>query len=153
MRAGALFGIGADAQGVFWVKVRVPGNTHTAYDFARRYCEADWENDRRELPCPGDEGDAKGYVLEVEDVVMENGSSQDEAGLFTVPRDASNGLIAGQYPPIRIRDGDRFQAKVNCAYRASSCNVIFSLELPDRGWQHQEPGALERGLRRQVLPH
>lgn len=125
--AGTLFGIGAGAQGAFWVKVRVPGQAHTAYDFARRYCEADWENDRRELPCPGADGDAKGYVLEVEDVVMENGSSQDEAGLFTVPRDANNGLISGQYPPIQIREGDHFQAKVNCAYRATACNVIFSL--------------------------
>jgi hypothetical protein len=125
--AGTLFGIGAGGQGAFWVKVRVPGNTYTAYDFARRYCEADWENERRELPCPGTEGDAKGYVIEVEDVVMENGSSQDEAGLFTVPRDANNGLIVGQYPPVRIREGDRFQAKVNCAYKAASCNVVFGL--------------------------
>jgi hypothetical protein len=125
--AGALFGIGVEAQGAFWVKVRVPGHTHTAYDFARRYCEADWENERRELPCPGTEGDGKGYVIEVEDVVMESGSSQDEAGLFTVPRDANNGLIAGQYPAIRIREGDRFRAKVNCAYGAASCNVIFIL--------------------------
>jgi hypothetical protein len=125
--AGSLFGIGVDAQGAFWVKVRVPGHTHTAYDFARRYCEADWENDRRELPCPGTEGDGKGYVIEVEDVVMENGNSQDEAGLFTVPRDAINGLIVGQYPAIQIREGDRFQAKVNCAYNAAACNVVFSL--------------------------
>jgi len=125
--AGALFGIGSGAQGAFWVKVRVRGDTHTAYDFARRYCEADWENDRRELPCPGAEGDGKGYVIEIEDAVMENGTSQDEPGLLTVPRDANDGLIAGQYPPVRIREGDRFQAKVNCAYRANGCNVIFDL--------------------------
>jgi hypothetical protein len=66
-------------------------------------------------------------VIEVEDVVMENGNSQDDPGLFTVPRDANNGLIAGQYPAIRIREGDRFQARVNCAYRATACNVVFSL--------------------------
>jgi hypothetical protein len=125
--AGGLFGIGAESQGAFWVKVRVPGHTHTVYDFARRYCEAHWENDRRELPCPGTEGDGKGYVIEVEDVVTENGNSQDEAGLFTVPRDANNGLIVGQYPAIKIREGDRFQAKVNCAHKAPACNVVFSL--------------------------
>ena len=34
--AGAHFGIGAQAQGAFWVKIRVAGPTHTAYDFARR---------------------------------------------------------------------------------------------------------------------
>ena len=128
--AGNLFGIGAQAQGVFWVKIRVasPVPAYTAYDFARSYCDADWENNNRELPCPGDDGDGKGYVIEVEDAVMENGNAQDFPGLLTVPKAVYNGSITGHYPPVRIRDGDRFQARVNCAHRAFGCNVIFSLQ-------------------------
>lgn len=125
--AGTLFGIGAQAQGAFWVKIRVSGTAYTAYDFARRYCDAAWENDQQDLPCPGWEGSDTGYVLEIEDAVLEDGSSQDDAGLLTVPRHAYNGAITGQYPPIKIREGDRFKARVNCAHNAFACNVIFSL--------------------------
>ena len=124
---GSLFGIGAGAHGAFWVKIRVAGPAHTAYDFARMYCDAAWENNNRDLPCPGSEGDAKGYVIELEDTVLENGNDQDDPGLLTVPKDTYNGSIAGQYPAIKIRDGDHFQARINCAYKSYSCNVIFSL--------------------------
>jgi hypothetical protein len=125
--AGAAFGIGAQAQGAFWVRIRVAGPSYSVYDFALRYCEAVWENNNRELPCPGSAGDGKGYVIEVEDAVMENGDTQDDAGLLTVPRDAYNGVITGQYPAVKIRDGDRFKARVNCAHKAFSCNVVFSV--------------------------
>jgi len=125
--AGTLFGIGAQAQGAFWVKIRVAGPAYAAYDFARRYCDAVWENNNRELPCPGTEGESKGYVIEIEDAVMENGNAQDDAGLLTVPKDAYNGSITGQYPAVKVRDGDHFQARVNCAYKSYACNVIFSL--------------------------
>jgi len=125
--AGASFGIGAQAQGAFWVKIRVAGPSYGAYDFARRYCEAVWENNDRELPCPGSEGESKGYVIEVEDAVMENGNIQDDAGLLTVPRDAYNGVITGRYPAVKVQDGDHFKARVNCSHKAFSCNVIFSV--------------------------
>ena len=125
--AGATFGIGAQAQGVFWVRIRVTGPAHTAYDFARKYCDADWVNNSRDLPCPGSQGDGKGYVIEIEDAVMENGTSQDDPGLLTVPKDAHNGLISGQFPAIKIQDGDHFRASVSCAHKAFSCNVVFNL--------------------------
>jgi hypothetical protein len=59
---------------------------------------------------------------------MENGRIANDHGLFTVPRDAYNGLITGQYPPFKIRNGDHFQGLVNCGYKAYSCNVVFMLE-------------------------
>ncbi len=126
--SGEHFGIGAQAQGAFWVKVRVAGSTYVAYDFARNYCEAHWQNNSRDLPCPGSDGDSKGYVIQIEDVILENGNSQDDPGLLTVPKDAYNGSIAGQFPAIKVRDGDHFQARVNCAHTAFSCNVILTLE-------------------------
>ena len=125
--SGAHFGIGAAGHGAFWVTVRVQGSTYSVYDFARRLCEAAWMNNNRDLPCPGDDGDAKGYAVLVEDVALENGKPQDDPGLLTVPKDVYNGSIAGQFPAIRIRDGDHFLARAECAHGAHACNVIFSL--------------------------
>jgi hypothetical protein len=125
--AGNPFGIGVQAQGAFWVKIRVDGPSYKAYDFARKYCDAGWENNNTALPCPGNEGDNKGYVIALEDAVLENGDGQDEAGLLTVPRNAYNGSITGTYPAIKVREGDHFRARVNCSYKAFNCNVIFGL--------------------------
>ena len=126
--SGALFGIGAQAQGAFWVKVRVAGSTYAAYDFARKYCEAAWQNNDRDLPCPGSDGESKGYVIELEDVILESGNSAHDPGLLTVPKKAYNGSISGLYPAVRIRDGDHFQARVNCEHNSRACNVIFYLD-------------------------
>lgn len=126
--AGYMFGIGAQAQGAFWVKILVAGPAYTAYDFATRYCDAAWENNNRDLPCPGSEGEDKGYVIKLDNPVMESGKTEDQPGLLTVPKDTYNGLILAKYPAVKIREGDRFQALVNCSYRAQNCNVIFSLD-------------------------
>ena len=126
--AGILFGIGAQAQSAFWVVINVAGPTYIAYDFAANYCNADWQNNNNDLPCPGSEGDNKGYVIKLDHPVMENGKTEDEAGLLTVPKNVNNGFIQGQFPAIKIHDGDRFQALINCQYKSYSCNVIFRLE-------------------------
>ena len=84
--AGVLFGIGAQAQSAFWVDINVSGPTYTAYDFAANYCNAGWQNNNNDLPCPGSEGDNNGYVIKLDHPVMENGKTEDEAGLLTVPK-------------------------------------------------------------------
>jgi hypothetical protein len=126
--SGVLFGIGAQAQSAFWVDINVYGPTYTAYDFAANYCNAGWQNSNNDLPCPGSVGDDKGYVIKLDHPVMENGKTEDEAGLLTVPQNANNGIILGKYPALNIQDGDRFQALINCQYKSYSCNVIFQLE-------------------------
>lgn len=126
--AGVLFGIGADAQGAFWVDINVTGPVYTAYDFAARYCDANWDNKVNDLPCPGTEGDNDGYVIKLAHPVMESGKTEDEAGLLTVPRDTNNGIIRGKFPAFKVRDGDRFQTLVNCQYKSYSCNVVFRLD-------------------------
>jgi hypothetical protein len=126
--AGGLFGIGAQAQTAFWVRVIVAGPIYVAYDFAARCCDAVWQNNSDDLPCPGSQGDGKGYVVKLDHPLMENGQTADGAGLLSVPKKAYNGLITGKFPAVKIRDGDRFRALVNCAYQAYSCNVIFRLD-------------------------
>jgi hypothetical protein len=126
--AGVLFGIGAQAQSAFWVDINVSGPTYKAYDFAANYCNANWQNNNNALPCPGSQGDNNGYVIVLDHPVMENGKTADEPGLLTVPKNSNNGIIQGQYPTIKILDGDRFHALISCQYKSYSCNVIFQLE-------------------------
>ncbi len=126
--AGNLFGNGAQAQTPFWVDINVAGPTYVVYNFASNFCDADWKNNARDLPCPGSDGDSKGYVLKLTNPVMENGNTEDETGLLTVPKDTFNGLIIGTYPAFKVRDGDHFLALINCQYKAYSCNVIFRLQ-------------------------
>lgn len=126
--SGTLFGIGGDAEGVFWVDINVAGPTYTAYDFAANFCDATWDNQQTVLPCPGTNGDNDGFVIHLDHPVMESGKTEDKAGLLTVPRDVNNGLIRGKFPAFKVRDGDRFQALVNCQYQAYSCNVVFRLD-------------------------
>ena len=126
--AGNLFGNGSQAQTPFWVDIQVAGRSYAAYNFANNLCDADWQNNNRDLPCPGSDGDSKGYAIRLTNPVLENGDKQDQPGLLTVPKDAFNGVITGTYPPFKIRDGDHFRALLNCEYRAYSCNVIFRLQ-------------------------
>lgn len=137
---GSLFGIGAQAQTAFWVRIHVAGPTYTAYDFVSRYCDAAWDNNNRALPCPGTDGDGKGYVIAIDNPLLENGRAADRPGLLTVPKDVYNGMIAGTYPAVKIRSGDRFQALVECEHKAYSCNVVFRLEYQIGGGSFRSLG-------------
>lgn len=131
--SGALFGIGAQADTAFWVKIRVTGPSYVVYNFAENYCEADWSNEKSNLPCPGNEGAAKGYVIKLNSPKMENGVTKNEPGLLTVPQDKNNGIISGQFPAFTVQAGDRFRALVNCRHNARKCNVVFRLDYRSGG--------------------
>ncbi len=127
--SGNVFGIGAQAQTAFWVDIQVNGTAFTAYDFASNYCNADWRNNNnRDLPCPGANGAAMGYVMKLDQPVMENGTIENEPGLLTVPKNMYGGLIWGTYPAVKIKNGDHFQSLVNCQYKAYDCNVAFQVQ-------------------------
>ena len=149
--SGNIFGNGSQAQTPFWVDIKVAGPTYVLYNFANNFCDADWQNNNRDLPCPGSDGDSKGYVLRLTDPVLENGVTEDQPGLLTVPKDAFNGVITGTYPPIKIRSGDRFRSLINCQYRAYSCNVTFRLQYQIDGGNVKTLGSWNEGLRRPVL--
>jgi len=131
--SGALFGIGANADTAFWVDIRVTGPSFVAYNFAESYCSADWSNGSSALPCPGTDGDANGYVIRLNAPKMENGFTEDEPGLLTVPQDKNNGFISGQFPEFTVQAGDRFRTLVNCQYGATKCNVVFRLDYLKNG--------------------
>jgi hypothetical protein len=126
--SGALFGIGSQAQDPFWADINVSGPSYTAYDFALNLCNASWQNNDGNLPCPGTSGDPRGYAMLLNNPVMESGKTENEPGLLSVPKNAFNGFIRGTYPTIQIQYGDRFRALINCQYQAYSCNVFFKLD-------------------------
>jgi hypothetical protein len=139
---GVRFGIGADASKSWWVDIRVAGpsptpgtpspsptpSAGTMYDFAANACSAVWSSDAGRLPCPGTDGDQKGFVLKLASPQLESGAVDPRLGLLTYPQNVYNGYILGIYPPYRVKQGDRFRSIVNCAYGASSCYVIFRLD-------------------------
>ncbi|HJR82217.1 MAG TPA: NBR1-Ig-like domain-containing protein [Anaerolineales bacterium] len=124
---GGLFGLGASGDSNFYVDINVSGFVVTAYDFVANFCDARWRNDSKDLPCPGSEGDNRGFVLKFNAPEMEDGNVRGP-GLITYPERSNTGFIKGQYPGIDIQSGDRFQALIGCAYTANDCNLIFRLE-------------------------
>ena len=125
--SNALFGIGPAADGNFYVDINVTGYTVTGYDLLANYCEADWQNESEDLPCPGSEGDDRGFVRSLSSPKMEDGKSHGD-GLLTYPERGNDGMITGKYPEIRIQSGDRFQALIGCLNEANDCDMIFRLQ-------------------------
>jgi hypothetical protein len=130
--SNGLFGIGPDADSNFFVDINVTGYAVTGYDFADNFCnDASWQNGSRDLPCPGSDGDDRGFVLVLNPAPMEDGTSQGK-GLLTHPENTRDGLISGKYEAIRIQSGDRFQALIGCQYKANDCDMVFRLQYQIR---------------------
>jgi hypothetical protein len=145
--SGIPFGIGVGGTKSWWVDIKVPGSTSvpptptvgtplptttpvagTRYDFAANACSAVWFSGAGTLPCPGKDGDQKGFVLKLLNPQLENGTVDPRLGLLTYPQNIFNGYIQAIYPSYRVKPGDRFRSIVNCAYGATSCYVVFRLD-------------------------
>lgn len=155
---GVPFGIGGYAAKSFWVEIRVAGTpvtpvtpvpvtpstpvtpvtpatpiSGTSYDFVSNVCAAKWYSGSGELPCPGTDGDARGFVLITAPSRLENGTNDTRPGLLTFPQNVSNGYIQGIYPAYKVKSGDKFRTMVNCEYGASNCYVVFRLDYSIAG--------------------
>lgn len=128
--SNVLFGLGNDAASNFFVDINVTGYAVTGYDFIENlnYCDdANWWNAERDLPCPGTDGDKKGFVIGLDSPKLEDGKSYGKA-LLTFPQNKSDGYISGKFEAVKINSGDRFQALIGCEYKANDCDVIFRLQ-------------------------
>ncbi|HSM72514.1 MAG TPA: NBR1-Ig-like domain-containing protein [Anaerolineales bacterium] len=145
---GTMFGIGTDASKPFWVEINVTGGSPIplGYDFTANACSAQWKSGAGYLPCPGTDGDSKGFMLIQNTTKLEDGSIGGP-GLLTFPQYKYNGYIQGYYPTFTVQPGDRFQTSVGCEY-GSSCYVTFMLQYmtPNGGifnfwtWREQNQG-------------
>jgi hypothetical protein len=125
--SGVLFGVGNSGDASVYLDVLVNGYNILGYDFFEKYCDAEWSTGSQSLPCPGTDGDKKGFVIALNSPKMENGTVQNK-GLITHPQIVKDGLITGKYPGFTVQSGDRFQATINCMYKANDCNMIFKLQ-------------------------
>jgi Ig-like domain-containing protein len=151
--SGVLFGIGAQGNKPWWVDIKVAGPTVTpggptatpsptntpggptvtpaagvAYDFAAEACNGTWFSAAGQLPCPGTDGDAKGFVLKVSSPKLETGTTDTRPGLITFPQNVKDSYIQGFYPPFKVQKGDHFQATIGCEAAATNCYVGFRLD-------------------------
>lgn len=138
--SGGVFGLGANADKPFYVDIKVSGSSSggsTAYSFVNNVCSAQWYSGAGALPCPGTDGDSRGFVLSVTNPQLENGTTDSRPGLVTFPQNTYNGYIQGYYPEYTVQAGDHFQSTINCQYGASECFVIFRLDYQIGGGQVQ----------------
>lgn len=113
----------------------LPPASDAILDFAGSACSASWRSGVGALPCPGAEGDIRGFVLPVSNPRLESGVTGSGNALILVPQNKFDGYIQGTYPEIVVQQGDRFQGIVGCAH-GSSCYVTFRLDyLTETGLQ------------------
>ncbi len=127
--SGAVFGIGRSATSPFWVEINVTGGPggSNGYDFVANVCSAQWRSGAGTLPCPGAEGDARGFVLTSAAARLEDGTIASTPSLLVGPQNQYNGYIQGIYPAVSVQAGDRFQSTVGCSYYFP-CYVTFRLD-------------------------
>jgi hypothetical protein len=145
---GVPFGIGSAGTKSFWVEIKVSGTAvatatvgtpatvgptatsvaGTSYDFAANGCAATWFSGAGQQPCPGTDGDAKGFVLIKNPSKIETGANDNRTGLLTQPQNINNGYIQGIYPVYKVKTGDKFRATIGCEGGATSCYVVFRLD-------------------------
>lgn len=126
--ANVLFGMGAYGQYSFFIDINVSTSYTPSYDFVANVCAATWSSAAGALPCPGSDGDPKGYVLKVDAPKLEDGSTDVLPGLVVGPQNVTGGFISGIYPAFTVQAGDRFKTVLSCAHNVSTCYVTFRLE-------------------------
>ena len=100
----------------------------TVYDFAANACAATWFSGAGQRPCPGVDGDPKGFVLGLSNPQLETGAIDTRPSLLTFPQNVPNGYIQGFYPPFHVQSGDRFRSTISCEGGATNCYVAFRLD-------------------------
>ncbi len=125
---GEEFGLGGDADSPFWVEISVIQSDEYAYDFGLNYCTARWSSEAGRLPCPGERGDKDGFVILVNNPVIEIERLENEPALRTVPQQVTDGYLRGVYPQVRIKSGYHFKTVVGCLNDSKKCDLIFRLK-------------------------
>jgi hypothetical protein len=100
------------------------------YDFVGNACSAQWENTDGKLPCPGVDGDTRGFVTTNAQAKLEDGTTALLPTLLTFP--SSNGFIQATYPELPIEAGDHLQTTVSCEQGATSCSVLYTIRYLDQ---------------------
>jgi hypothetical protein len=127
--SGSYFGIGDAAVKPFWVSIRVGAlkpNPNYIYDFAAKFCSADWVTRAGDIQCGGTGSEAGGSVVFLTDPDLES-RQENEPALWVRPNLSKDGWIRGIYPAFTLKAGDHFVAGIGCMQGSKSCDVTFQL--------------------------
>jgi hypothetical protein len=114
--------------GGLWVQIRVErAASRDELDFADQYCSAEWRSDTGLLACPGNSDDTDGSVILLDAPRLES-RNEDELALWMRPNQGRDGWISGEYPPLRVREGDRFISEIGCLRDSPGCELLFELD-------------------------
>ncbi|MBM3152677.1 MAG: hypothetical protein FJZ96_10855, partial [Chloroflexi bacterium] len=131
--AGQTFGVGSTASSAFWVDIDVFAHLPLSYDFIASMCQAAWTSGAGTLPCPGTDGDGRGFVYRSDPPLLENGVPDNEPALLTFPQNVNNGYISGKYPAYTVQANDHLFAVIGCQYGATACDVVFRIDYQPAG--------------------
>ncbi len=109
------------------MEIRVYDPDKYSLDFGSRYCEAEWHSDGGHLPCPGEKDDKNGFVIFVDNPVIEIERLENDHALWVHPAVTKDGFIRGRYPEFEVKDTSRFKTFVGCMDSSPKCDVIFQL--------------------------
>ena len=127
--SGKFFGIGADASRPIWAEIKVAGEAphEGGYQFWLNACSAQWKSGAGPLPCPGVEGDRKGFIIPLNYSHLEDGTMGPAPSLLMSPENKYNGYIQGIFPTFTVQPGDHFVTGAGCEY-GYSCYATFRLD-------------------------
>jgi photosystem II stability/assembly factor-like uncharacterized protein len=127
--SGQFFGIGADASKPVWVEINVSGEApyEGGYPLWSNACSAEWKSGAGPLPCPGVEGDRKGFILPLNYSHLEDGTMGPLPTLLMSPENKYNGYIQGIFPAFTVQPRDHFVTGTGCEY-GYNCYVTFRLD-------------------------
>jgi hypothetical protein len=131
---GKLFGIGANRDKPFWVRIKVVRPNKLVWDLTKDYCQAYWSTAALNgLACPDpSENTQTGFINLHAQPRLETGSTDDEPALAVHPDASAQGFIQGVFPAYKIKEGDRFRAVIGCLYGSKDCKVTFQLSYVNR---------------------
>ena len=133
---GKKFGVGANFDQPFAVKITVPGiKPAKPFDFAHEFCNAIWKDKAGRLLCNGNPAAYKNAVGYTTTVKMENGKEDNEPALLININTGDR--VEASYPTVDIQAGDRFISRIGCVNGNLTCKVqiILSYEVVGTGQQ------------------
>jgi hypothetical protein len=122
---GVQFGIGAAANGAFWLKIKVSSPTTVVYEMVPDANRATWTNSTTSIVFGDASNPAIGLAYSSPNPQLENGSIENESGIYMKPDNA--GLVKGSFPTYTVQSGDHFLSVIGCAYNHPNCNAKMQL--------------------------
>ncbi|MBN2045216.1 MAG: hypothetical protein JW757_09370 [Anaerolineales bacterium] len=133
---GVKFGLGASADGPFYVEIRVVGlGNSVKYNLANQLCSAEWKTDSHTLPCLGNSQVYSNYVFYSSDFKMEGGRVEDEPAIIANVETGQR--LRGIFPAYTVASGDRFVSEIGCTDVAKDCKVKMVLHYRIKGTSTQ----------------